>query len=55
MPNKYPNKKGWTIPKQKYKVSHWREYNQFYISTALGGGYIKLIINLSKVQFTAPP
>ena len=27
MPNKYPNKKGWTIPKQKYKVSHWREYN----------------------------
>ncbi|WP_423064311.1 transposase [Candidiatus Paracoxiella cheracis] len=27
MPNKYPNKKGWTIPKQKYKVSNWREYN----------------------------
>ncbi|WP_423063542.1 hypothetical protein [Candidiatus Paracoxiella cheracis] len=27
IPNKYPNKKGWTIPKQKYKVSNWRKYN----------------------------
>ncbi len=27
MPNKYPNKKGWKLPKQKYKVSNWSEYN----------------------------
>ncbi len=27
MPNKYPNKKGWKLPKQRYKVSNWREYN----------------------------
>ena len=27
MPNKYPNKKGWNIPKQKYKVNNWPEYN----------------------------
>ena len=27
MPNKYPEKKGWNIPKQKYKISNWREYN----------------------------
>ena len=28
MPNKYPNKKGWNVPKQKFKVSNWPEYNQ---------------------------
>ena len=27
MPNKYPNKKGWGLPKQRYKVSDWRDYN----------------------------
>ena len=28
MPNKYPNKKGWKVPKQTFKVSNWPEYNQ---------------------------
>ena len=28
MPNKYPEKKGWDVPKQKYKVSNWAEYNE---------------------------
>jgi len=28
MPNKYPTKKGWKLPKQRYKISNWREYNQ---------------------------
>ena len=28
MPNKYAEKKGWDIPKQKYKVANWRDYNQ---------------------------
>lgn len=28
MPNKYPAKKGWKVPKQRYKVSNWTEYNQ---------------------------
>ena len=27
MPNKYPTKKGWNIPKQRYRISNWREYN----------------------------
>ena len=27
MPNKYPEKKGWKVPKQKYKVTNWSEYN----------------------------
>ncbi|MDF1758630.1 MAG: IS5 family transposase [Legionellaceae bacterium] len=27
MPNKYPSKKGWDVPKQKYKVKNWPEYN----------------------------
>ena len=27
MPNKYREKKGWKLPKQKYKVSNWRDYN----------------------------
>ena len=27
MPNKYPIKKGWDVPKQKYKVTNWPEYN----------------------------
>jgi hypothetical protein len=27
MPNKYPTKKGWKVPKQKYKLSNWSEYN----------------------------
>jgi hypothetical protein len=28
MPNKYPEKKGWNVPKQKYKLSNWPEYNE---------------------------
>ena len=28
MPNKYPEKKGWNVPKQKYKVSNWSDYNE---------------------------
>jgi len=28
MPNKYPEKKGWFVPKQKYKVANWSEYNE---------------------------
>ena len=28
MPNKYPEKKGWNVPKQKYKVSNWADYNE---------------------------
>lgn len=27
MPNKYPNKKGWNVPKQKYKLTNWSDYN----------------------------
>jgi hypothetical protein len=28
MPNKYPEKKGWNVPKQKYKVTNWSDYNE---------------------------
>jgi hypothetical protein len=28
MPNKYPEKKGWKLQKQRYKVTNWAEYNQ---------------------------
>ncbi len=28
MPNKYPEKKGWSVPKQKYKINNWSEYNK---------------------------
>ena len=28
MPNKYPDKKGWGVPKQKYTVSNWADYNE---------------------------
>ncbi len=28
MPNKYPQKKGWNVPKQKYKLKNWSEYNE---------------------------
>ena len=28
MPNKYPLKKGWKIPKQRYRISNWRDYNE---------------------------
>lgn len=27
MPNQYPEKKGWKVPKQRYKVSNWSDYN----------------------------
>jgi len=27
MPNKYPKKKGWNVPKQKYKLTNWSDYN----------------------------
>ncbi len=27
MPNKYAEKKGWKIPKQKYKLDNWSDYN----------------------------
>lgn len=28
MPYKYPEDKGWKIPKQKYKLTNWSEYNK---------------------------
>jgi hypothetical protein len=28
MPNKYPEKKNWSLPKQKYKLTNWPVYNQ---------------------------
>jgi hypothetical protein len=28
MPNKYPQKKGWNVPKQKYKLTNWSEYHE---------------------------
>jgi len=28
MPNKYPERKGWRVPKQRYKISNWPEYNE---------------------------
>ena len=28
MPNKYAQKKGWHVPKQKHKVSNWSDYSQ---------------------------
>lgn len=28
MPNKYPAKKGWKVPKQKYQISNWSDYNE---------------------------
>jgi len=28
MPNKYAEKKGWKVPKQKYKIENWSEYNE---------------------------
>ncbi len=28
MPNKHPEKKGWKLQKQRYKVTNWSEYNQ---------------------------
>ena len=28
MPNKYPQGKGWNVPKQKYNLSNWSEYNK---------------------------
>ena len=28
MPNKYPQKKGWNVPKQKYELTNWSDYNE---------------------------
>jgi len=28
MPNKYPEKKGWEVPKQKHTITNWADYNQ---------------------------
>ena len=28
MPNKYAKRKGWKVPKQRYKITNWNEYNQ---------------------------
>lgn len=28
MPNKYPNKKGWELPKQSYRIINWSDYNK---------------------------
>ena len=28
MPNKYAKKKGQKVPKQRYKITNWNEYNQ---------------------------
>ena len=27
MPNKYPERKGYKVPKQKHRVRNWKEYN----------------------------
>ena len=27
MPHKYAQSKGWNVPKQKYKLTNWSEYN----------------------------
>jgi hypothetical protein len=27
MPYKYPEDKGWKVPKQKYKLKNWSKYN----------------------------
>ena len=43
MPNKYPNKKGWNVPKQTFKVSNWSEYSQAYASVVTSlFGYLKM-------------
>lgn len=28
MPYKYPNRKGWRVPKQKYRITNWSEYSE---------------------------
>ncbi len=28
MPNKYAKRKDWKVPKQRYKITNWNEYNQ---------------------------
>ena len=28
MPYKYPKAKDWHVPKQKYKITNWPEYNK---------------------------
>ncbi len=28
VPNKYAQKKKWSVPKQKYKVVNWTDYSQ---------------------------
>jgi len=28
MPNKYPERKGYKVPKQKHEVRNWTEYNK---------------------------
>ncbi|MED7789476.1 hypothetical protein AB8E56_10520, partial [Francisella sp. 19X1-34] len=28
MPHKYAESKGWHVPKQKYKITNWSEYNK---------------------------
>ena len=28
MPNKYPEKRGWKVPKQRFKVTNWSAYNK---------------------------
>ena len=28
MPNKYPKKKGWHVPKQRHKILNWSDYNE---------------------------
>ena len=35
MPNKYAEKKGWKVPKQKYKIKNWSEYNEATITNHL--------------------
>lgn len=40
MPNKYPKKKDWDVPKQKYKLSNWSDYNASLLTSR--DGYPKL-------------
>jgi hypothetical protein len=56
MPYKYPTRKGWHVPKQKYKIINWSEYNQalknrgridFWLTDgAIDNWYIKDQINV---------
>ena len=43
MPNKYPEKKGWNVPKQKYRVSNWTDYtDSLPNAVTLRFGYLRM-------------